>query len=147
MPDIQLFFFKYSLLLCDILKYQYTNMWRKTGLFPTFFLTGRGAFALYTHPLNLLYFFSTVSFLLFFCIFSNTAASLAMSSFLLNTRDPRRKTKNILLEFIPPEIENVLSQTLVGGFVSNNALFRFFSNSLHANRNFSTGYYYDANSL
>ena len=82
MPDIQLFFFKYSLLLCDILKYQYTNMWRKTGLFPTFFLTGRGAFALYTHPLNLLYFFSTVSFLLFlhFFKYSSKPGNVFLSS-------------------------------------------------------------------
>ena len=76
-----------------------------------------------------------------------TAASLAMSSFLFNTRDPRNKNQRIQLDFIPPECENLFSQSLIGGFVSNNAMYRFFSNSLHADRKFSTGHYIDANSL
>ena len=30
-----------SLLLCDIMKYHFNHMWMKTGLYPTFFLTGK----------------------------------------------------------------------------------------------------------
>ena len=105
-----------STLLADLLKYHYIEIWRNTGLFPTFYLT---------------------------------AAGLALGSFLYNTKDPRpeHRFKRILLEFIPEDAEPVFQSNLLGGYVSNNAFYRFFSNGLLENRDFSTGFYVDANAL
>ena len=104
--------------LADAIKYHYVEIWRKTGLFPGFYLT---------------------------------AASLALASFLFNTRDPRRNkngsTRPIMLEFLPEQAETVIKSSLNGGYTSNNALFKFFSNGLKIDHSFSTGIYIDANAL
>ena len=104
--------------LLDSIQYHYVEIWKKTGLFPGFYLT---------------------------------AAGLALASFLFNTRDPRKNkngsTRPILLEFLPEEAETVIKASLNGGYTSNNALFKFFSNGLRIDRAFSTGIYIDANAL
>ena len=84
-----------------------------------------------------------------FPTFYLTAAGLALGSFLYNTMDPRpeHRSRRILLEFIPEEAEPIFQSNLLGGFVSNNGFYRFFSNGLIENRDFSTGFYVDANAL
>ena len=83
-----------------------------------------------------------------FPTFYVTAASLSTASFLLKTRDPRRPKRRILLEFVPEESDAVFRSDLTGGFVSNHAYFRFFSNSLRSGDTYSSsGHYIDANAL
>ena len=83
-----------------------------------------------------------------FPTFYVTAASLSTASFLLNTRDPRRPKRRILLEFVPEDCDAVFRADLTGGFVSNHAYFRFFSNSLRSgDTHSSSGHYIDANAL
>ena len=164
-----------SCMLVDVLAYHYIEIWKKTSLFPTFYLTGmpfldacfflmRVSFRptthfplLYTHPNT-----------------PHTAASLAMASFLLQTKHPHDFSKRILLEFLPEDSEAIFRDSLLGGFVTNNSFFRYnlynlsnsynsynsynlynpnnlyfrsFSNGLIEDRDFSTGIYVDANAL
>ena len=105
-----------SCMLVDVLAYHYIEIWKKTGLFPTFYLTG---IIIPPSPKNVSFFSSWVSFLAYNSFLSfthpNTAASLAMASFLLQTKHPLDSSRRILLEFLPEDAEAVFRDSLLGG--------------------------------
>ena len=104
--------------LVDAIQYHYVEIWKKTGLFPGFYLTAAGL--------------ALASFLF------NTRDP---------RRNKDGSTKPILLEFLPEEAESVIQASLIGGDTSNNSLFAHFSNGLRIDRRFSSGTYIDANAL
>ena len=87
-----------------------------------------------------------------------TLSSMALSSSLLNSKDPKRPHRTVFLPFLEEETYQKFDESLVGGFSVNQAFYSFFNNgfldsdfnnpllSKHF-RSIMTGFFVDFNAL